>query len=348
MNIFERSLLRRIEREVPDLANITPGLVIEVHQRGRRKGRIELGDTYEFYDLASLTKVIFTASYSMRVFSSQPKALQQPIGEFLPDWKCAKRSPQQFLTHTAGMDWWRPYYKSLKGPMFPDSRWSQLKRKLKKIKPVRQQKAIYSDLDLWAMGAYLEASQEKSLLSMWEHLHERLDLGEIFFHPGNRPRYARSRYAPTELCSWRGKVMQGEVHDENTWALAGVAPHSGLFGTIEAVSDWGLKLRAAVLKDSEAFGSPKMVKNFVQRQIPRVVGDWGLGFMKPSLPKSSCGRHFSVKSFGHTGFTGTSVWIDPVKDLMVVILSNRVHPTRDNKQFVSLRGPLHDWVVESL
>ncbi|MGZ3723862.1 MAG: serine hydrolase, partial [Bdellovibrionales bacterium] len=144
------------------------------------------------------------------------------------------------------------------------------------------------------------------------------------------------------------KVLQGEVHDDNTWALAGVAPHAGLFAPIEAVSDWGLKLRAAVLHDSKRFGDPKMVRRFVTRQIPPQVGDWGLCFMKPTKGAASCGRYFSPKSFGHTGFTGTSLWMDPIHDVLVVILSNRVHPTRDNKSFALLRPKLHDWIRELL
>jgi CubicO group peptidase (beta-lactamase class C family) len=138
------------------------------------------------------------------------------------------------------------------------------------------------------------------------------------------------------------------VHDENTWALAGVAPHAGLFGTIDAVADWGLKLRAAVLNDSKRFGDPSMVRRFVKRQIPPRVGDWGLGFMKPSKGTASCGRYFSPQSFGHTGFTGTSLWMDPKNDVLVLIFSNRVHPTRKNSSFVGLRGSLHNWIVESL
>jgi CubicO group peptidase (beta-lactamase class C family) len=91
-----------------------------------------------------------------------------------------------------------------------------------------------------------------------------------------------------------------------------------------------------------------MVRYFTGRRIPPTLGDWGLGFMKPSRPTSSCGKYFSVHSFGHTGFTGTSFWFDPKLDLMVVILSNRVHPTRTNQAFLKLRPRLHEFVVESL
>lgn len=346
MNSFERKLLKNL-KEIPDLSAITPGVQVDVHVKGRRVGRIDVGQTYSYYDLASLTKILFTASVAIHYFSQNRRALDQSISEILPWWK-RKTTPRGLLTHTAGLEWWLPMFKRLKGPFDPDRRWEQMKRELARVKPKRRARAIYSDVDLWMAGAYLEAVTGRSLLEMWEANAERLRIEDIFFHPRNRPRYARSKYAPTERCPWRGRVMRGEVHDENGWALGGVAPHTGLFGTLEAVSDWGLELRRALRAESERFGDPKLAKYFTSRRIPRAIGDWGLGFMKPSKGRASCGRHFSLTSFGHTGFTGTSLWFDPVQDLMVVILSNRVHPTRENKKFVALRPQIHDWVVESL
>lgn len=348
MNAFERSLKAKIKEELPYLTSYTPGLVIDVFQHGRRRGTVALGQTYEFYDLASLTKIIFTASHAIDFFSLQRKKLIEPIRQALPWWKARSTTPTQLMTHTAGLDWWRPYYKKLHGPMRPALRWNQLLKLLSHEKPSRRGKAIYSDLDLWMIAAYLQVQKEMDLEEMWAETHARLGLGEIFFHPGNKPRYARSRYAPTERCEWRGKVLQGEVHDENTWALGGVAPHAGLFGQVAAVSDWGLKLRAAVRGEDRRWGDPEMVRRFTRRQVPRAIGDWGLCFMKPSRPGASCGKYFSARSFGHTGFTGTSFWLDPVNDVMVVILSNRVHPTRTNAKFVGLRAPLHDWIWELL
>lgn len=347
MNAFEKALFRRIAREVPDLAAITPGVVIDVHERGRRRGVLRLGETYDFYDLASLTKIIFTASSAMDYFAHHPRELRQPVRERLPWWK-ASTTPFQLLTHTGGLDWWKPYYKMLSGPNTPDCRWTQLKKRLARNQPSRRQTALYSDLDLWMLGAFLEAARGHSLLAMWQDVHARLELGEIFFHPNNKPKYARRRYAPTESCPWRHKMLQGEVHDDNTWALGGVAPHAGLFANVEAVSDWGLKLRRAVIEGDERFFNARVARQFTRRQLPRAKGDWGLGFMKPSRPRSSCGRYFSLRSFGHTGFTGTSLWIDPVADRLVVILSNRVHPTRDNPRFAELRPRLHDWICQQL
>lgn len=346
MTSLERGLRKKFTSV--SLAEITPGVVIDVHYQGRRKALLGVGKTYDFYDLASLTKIIFTASAAIQHFSSVPRSLHRPIAEDLSWWRPRSTTPARLMTHTAGLDWWQPYYKKLKGPVRPEVRWPQLLSLVAQLKPKRTLKSVYSDPDLFMMGADLEARTGLSLLNLWLQTAEELRLGDLFFHPGNRPRYARTRYAPTEKCPWRKKTLRGEVHDENCWALGGVGPHAGLFGSIEAVSDWGLKLRRAFLNEKSVFRDSRMVRRFVRRQVPRSVGDWGYCFMKPSKGKASCGRHFHASSYGHTGFTGTSLWFDPVQDLLVVILSNRVHPTRENSRFVQLRPQIHDWICELL
>jgi CubicO group peptidase (beta-lactamase class C family) len=346
MNAFEKKLARRFAGI--DLAAITPGVVVDVHRRGKRVGLVRTGRTYPYYDLASLTKILFTGSRAMMHFSENPRELGQNLREVLPWWKHRATTPFGLMSHSAGLEWWLPMYQRLRGPVKPGPRWAQMKKQLAKVKPARRERAVYSDIDLWMMGAYMEARLDMPLLEMWDETRDRLKLKNLFFHPGNKPKHARAKYAPTEDCTWRGRVLQGEVHDENCWALGGVAPHAGLFGDIKSVSDWGLKLRAAWRGDYEGFGSRKMVQYFTGRRLPRAVGDWGLCFMKPSRPKASCGKYFSVRSFGHTGFTGTSLWFDPAQDLLVVILSNRVHPTRENASFLQLRPQIHNWVCESL
>jgi CubicO group peptidase (beta-lactamase class C family) len=341
MNAFEKRLKKKIDQGAGDIAEYSQGAVIDVWSRGRRSGTLHLGKTFDFYDLASLTKIIFSASAGIQHFSSFSRELDMPVSRVLPWWKHRAVTPFSLLTHTAGLEWWLPFFKKLKGPMDPEVRWGQMKKLLMRVKPKRRPLAVYSDLDLLMFGAFMEARLEKSLLEIWEDVEERLDLRDIFFHPANHPRYARSRYAPTEF-------SQGEVHDENTHALGGIAPQSGLFGTVDAVSDWGMKLRAGFLGEDLRFGKPAMVRKFVGRRIPVSRGDWGLGFMKPTRGKASCGPLFSLKSFGHTGFTGTSLWYDPVQDLLAVILSNRVYPTRENKKFVALRPRLHEWICQSL
>lgn len=357
MNVFEKKLSARIKSEIPDLSAITPGVVVEVWERGKKRGTVRAGKTYKYYDLASLTKIIFTATASLHYFSDHRRELKRPVREKL-DWFIYDTTPFELLSHTAGLEWWLPVYKKVKGKMDPVFRWGQMERELAKLRlrPEVEKggevKAVYSDPDMWMMGAFLREAAGFELLDLWDETAARVGVREIFFHPKNKPRYKRSLYAPTEKCPWRRKVLRGEVHDENCWSLGGVSSHAGLFGTVDGVSQWGLELRRAWLdrggRRGRAFGDPALVRYFTGRRVSRYVGDWGLGFMKPSRPVASCGKYFSVDSFGHTGFTGTSFWYDPQKDLMVVILSNRVHPTRKNEKFLNLRRQLHDWVVESL
>lgn len=149
--------------------------------------------------------------------------------------------------------------------------------------------------------------------------------------------------APTEDDPWRGRMLQGEVHDENACALGGVAGHAGLFGTAAAVAAMtGLWLDGYLGK--RGLLSPELVRRFASRQ-GTPGSSWGLGWDTPSAPSSS-GKYFSPQAFGHLGFTGTSVWIDPMCELEVVLLSNRVHPTRQNIAIQTFRPLLHDVIYE--
>lgn len=350
MNAFEKKLARRIREDVPDLKSITPGVTIEAWSHGRKLGCVREGRTYKYYDLASLTKIIFTATASMQYFSGRKGELTRPVRDKI-EWLKLKVTPQQLLTHTAGLEWWLPMYKKFRGSFDPPERWAQMECELAKLKPKRRTNAVYSDPDLWLMGAFLREACGFELHDLWEETADRAKVRDIFFHPRNRPLHARRLYAPTERCGWRMKILRGEVHDENCWSLGGVSSHAGLFGTVEGVARWGLGLRKAFYGNDSVngpYGASSMVRYFTGRRIPRAIGDWGLGFMKPSRPTSSCGKYLSVHSFGHTGFTGTSFWFDPKRDLLVVILSNRVHPTRDNQTFLKLRPILHNFVVECL
>lgn len=336
-----------------EIIRAAPGLVVQVAVGENRVIDLEWGKTYPYYDLASLTKVIFTSTATISLLSRMGRRwqsyLRQPIHEILEWWPHGATTPQSLFTHTAGLEWWLPMYKRLRGPVKPEFRWPQLPEKLAKVRPRRRHSAIYSDLDLWLLGFWLEQMYEQSLLDIWmEHVEKwKINSAKIFFHPANKRKYKKSTYAPTERCPWRKRVLQGEVHDENAWSFGGVAPHAGLFGTADEVMNWALRLRKAYLHDTSYVDS-KVTRYFVNRRVPRAIGDWGLGFMKPSKGKASCGKYFSQHSFGHTGFTGTSYWYDPRRDLSVVILSNRVHPTRKNNAFVALRPQLHNWIVKAI
>ena len=344
MNSAERSLAKALDGK---LKGVTPGLRVQVHKRGRRVIDLALGKNYLRYDLASLTKLIFSTSVLMRKVP-QNFQLDRPLFLSHPWIRSRSLTARRCLMHHSGLKWWEPFYKKLNLDRPRLTRWMQLRRWLCPA-PVRRKKhAVYSDPDLLVLGYEVERLYGQELLQVWRSFQVAMELESIDFHPDNRPPYPLSDYAPTEDCPWRGKILRGEVHDENCWALGGVAPHAGLFGNINDVSKWALQMRLAHRGESEEFWQPQVVRNFTRRAMPRQVGDWGLGFMKPTRGGASCGRNFSDQSFGHTGFTGTSVWSDPKADLVVVILSNRVHPTRENRSFLQLRPFIHDQICEVL
>jgi len=153
--------------------------------------------------------------------------------------------------------------------------------------------------------------------------------------------------AATEDCPWRGKILDGEVHDDNAYAVGGVAGHAGLFGTAQAVYVLLQELFNAYLgKPNAALFHQDAVQTFFQRQSG--LGTWALGFDTPTQPDSSSGKYFSDQSIGHLGFTGTSFWVDLLKGVTVILLTNRIHPNRENKRIKAFRPLLHDTVMDSI
>jgi CubicO group peptidase (beta-lactamase class C family) len=347
MRDFEKQLKRKIRREAPNLSDIVPSLAIEVHRKGELKAHVTLGRPYRYYDLASLTKIIFSATAWTRWVSQSDFDLKLPPFYFLPWWRNRRVTVAELMTHSAGLNWWQPFYKKMHGPNHFGQRWPQLQKYLLSHKPKKSRNAAYSNLNLYLLGFVLEELKQKSLLEIWQEIQNDMALENLCFHRDNHFLHARQEYAPL-FCPWREKMIQGEVHDPTAWNLGGIAPHAGLFASVHDVSKWALTLRKALLGEATAFGSSDVAREFVKRQISKSKGDWGYLFMQKSVRDSACGRHFSKASFGHNGFTGTSVWIDPVQDLIVVILGNRTNPTHENLAFAKLRPKLHDWICELL
>jgi CubicO group peptidase (beta-lactamase class C family) len=180
-----------------------------------------------------------------------------------------------------------------------------------------------------------------------ERIVEPLSAGSLFFLPTDEDGHSRRKalmrtIAPTEFDGWRGRLLRGEVHDENAAVAGGVAGHAGLFGTAESLlSVTGGWLKA--YRGESALLDPHIVRLLTRRQEQVPGSSWALGWDTPSIPSSS-GHHFSSRSFGHLGYTGTSIWIDPVSELEVVLLSNRVHPSRKNDAIREFRPAIHDLI----
>ena len=345
-SIRERNLTLRIGAAIVD---VTPGVVLRAYHGGALVCDLQVGATHRFYDLASLTKIVFAQHAMMQAFDQGRWALDTTVRDFLPNWTHADTRIVELLTHTSGMEWWQPFYETVDQRLGWQQRRSWLYGQLQVAPCKRSGHAVYSDLGFMLLGFVLEALHDKSLLDIWLDLRARsYAQGSLEFHIDNLPRHAVKDYAATEQCPWRHERLQGEVHDDNTWALGGLSTHAGLFGSIDDLAAFGLQLRASMRGFEGATVRQPTAALFTRRAIAPEVGDWALGFMLPSSQGASCGRYFSPQSVGHTGFTGTSLWYDPQRDLLVTILSNRVYGGRENKAFLALRPQMHDWLVESL
>lgn len=343
---FEQGLTKKIEQALPGAA---PGVIVQVHQGGRKVCDVSVGQTYPYYDLASLTKIIFTVQTMMKAFDEGKWNLQSKLSDFLPWYPHTQLRIVECLSHCTGLPWWMPFYKQLDIESSRLEKWNQLSRIIREIPLEPVDVSVYSDPDFLLLGMCLEAMYSKPLDEVWKESKNIFYSGStLHFNIDNQPKFERKFYAPTEKCPWRGRVLQAEVHDENCWALGGVSTHAGLFGSIDDVTWFGLLLRSQIQGISKTHIKSKTARLFATRARPEGKGDWALGYMMPTPGASSAGVYFSTFSVGHTGFTGTSIWYDPTIDLLIVILSNRVNFGRENKNFVALRPQIHNWIIEGL
>lgn len=345
---FEKKLLLYINEFVDDrLEEFTPSLQVSVLHAGKKKANLQFGKEYRFYDWASLTKPVFAVSALIDLYQRNLFDPNDSVSKYLSWWPHKEVKIKQLLNHSAGLHWWKPIYKKIDVKKWQLAR-PQLKSFLEKEKIKYTGKSKYSDLDFWLLSFLLEELYQEDLLTVWQRTAKRLGFKTTHMSVNNKPLYARQLYAPTENCLWRKKVLKGEAHDDNTWALNGVSTHAGLFGEMSELMHWGKLLRNAYLGKRSVLGSKKAVRLFCRRSIAHSHGDWGLGLMKAENELGGGGSYFSKSSVGHTGFTGTSFWFDPLRDVVVCILSNRVHPSRDNKKFLSLRREIHKFTSEKL
>lgn len=292
------------------------------------------------FDLASLTKVIATTSLAMRLVDQGRLNLSDPIKRWLPEWRGKDRAHvmvRALLTHSSGLTAWLPFYRDYTGRRdFQDAICSL------PLEYEPDSESIYSDLGFILLGFILEDAVRKSFETQASELLSPLTTSPLLFNP---PTAMRSSIAPTENDPWRGRRLVGEVHDENCWALGGAAGHSGLFGTAPAVGDFARAVLGALAGSDTRLANADTVRSFVTRND--IPGSRALGW-DTMLPTSSCGTKMSRSAFGHTGFTGTTLWIDPERGIYVVFLTNRVNPTRENDAIQKIRPALHDAIMDTL
>jgi len=286
------------------------------------------------------------------LYGKKPRILEEKVLKYIPWFFHPSLSVRQLLTHTSGLTWWKPLFKSLNMTEPREARWEALKQIIAAEKLEVTPKAVYSDLNFLMLGYLLETEFGKPLADLWKDVQDEFDLSHTHLHIDNEPVYDVKKYAPTEECPWRGVRLQGQVHDENAFALGGVAPHAGLFGPIDELSKWILRLREIYLGNENKKGTfitTDTTQDFLKRAISADVGDFALGFMMKSGLHSTAGNLMSRNTIGHTGFTGTSVWFDLDNDLIVTVVSNRVYFGRDNvDQARQMRIAIHDSIFKNV
>ena len=309
--------------------------------------------TETVFDLASLTKPLATALCVMVLVQEGRVALDQTLGQAVPDFSDTDKeglTVGQLLCHTSGLPDYRPYYERL-------SKWPPFERKGEVRKMLLGEALIhdpgkvslYSDLGFMILEWLIEVAAKKPLdRFVQESVYAPLRLKALFFVPleGLKVR-DHHPYAATEHCPWRGKLLQGEVHDDNAYTLGGVAGHAGLFGTARDIYRLLRELLNTYLGASNTgLFHEDLVHTFFHRHSD--VGTWALGFDTPTRPHSSSGQSFSDQSVGHLGFTGTSFWMDLERGVIVILLTNRIHPSRENETIKAFRPLVHDAVMDAI
>jgi len=343
---FELKLKKQIEKVLP---GVSPGVQIQVHQAGKKVCDLSVGETYAYYDLASLTKIIFTVQALMKAYEEKRWNLKTKVKDICPWFSHDEVLVADCMAHASGLVWWMPLYQQLDLATSRINRWTEGARLIRGLPLEKHDSSVYSDVGFIVLGHVLESLYSLPLSEIWARLKEEIyPRTTLDFNLENEPQHALKLYAPTERCQWRQKTIQGEVHDDNTWAMGGISTHAGLFGSIDDLGWFALYLRSTLKGYAKTYVKPKTAQLFAARARPHGKGDWALGYMLPSVGSSSSGQYFSQASIGHTGFTGTSVWYDPIQDLSVSILSNRVFYGRENKEFAALRPQIHNWIIEGL
>ena len=303
------------------------------------------------FDLASLTKPLATVLAVMVLVQRGQLDLDQPMGDVLPDISgCGKEgiTLRQLLNHSSGLPAWKPYFMRLRNiPM--GFRLERLRTQLL-AEPLASrpgERSEYSDLGYMLLQWIVEIVSGQSLDQLVAHeIYSPLCIDDLFFKDTTLSDVDSHPYAATQLCPWRNRLMVGQVDDDNAYVTGGVAGHAGLFGTADAVSRL---LQALLAIDGGDSDSGVFNQNLVHAFFEAPPNQrWALGFDTPSPQGSSAGQYFPSRSVGHLGFTGTSFWMHRAKGIIVVLLTNRVHPWRFNTGIKAFRPQLHDAVMRAL
>jgi CubicO group peptidase (beta-lactamase class C family) len=354
--------MKHVDRLMRDAVanNVFPGGVLLVSQDRNIVFFEAYGDANLFsgrkmaketvFDLASLTKPLATALAVMELIRQSRLTLTDHLGSILPLFKNTDKERiriENLLYHNSGFPDYRPYYKLVQ-EIEPGRRKEALRECLIKEPLVHSpgHQVVYSDLGFmvlcWMIEEVAGIRLDRFVL---ENIYRPLGLKWLFFLPVDKqPPVAE--FAATEKCPWRGILLECIVHDDNAYSVGGIEGHAGLFGTAGDVFDLLSELMAVNGGSvSKGVFDVDLTRRFLSRN--KHVGRT-LGFDTPSSKGSSCGRYFSKRTVGHLGFTGTSFWMDLDRAIVVILLTNRIHPSRDNNRIKAFRPKLHDAIMENM
>jgi len=319
------------------------------------------------FDLSSLTKPIATTTAFMLLVRDGFLRLDDRVSRFFHNFGVFGKTHVTFrhlLSHSSGLAAWRPYYKEIEqiekrgekvNFIASDAAREFVYREIcrEKLEAPPGQRAVYSDIGFMLLGAVIETVSGGTLDRFCrEQIFRPLGMRSTAFIDLSMVRARRigpvtDMIAPTERCPWRKRVLCGAVHDDNAYAMGGVAGHAGLFGSARDIDTFLVRLRACHRGD-DSFLPATLVQEFWCRDGAVADSTWALGWDTPSPQSSSAGTRFSARTVGHLGFTGTSMWMDLERDNHVVLLTNRVHPRRDNNAIKEFRPLIHDLIQDAL
>jgi CubicO group peptidase (beta-lactamase class C family) len=329
-----------------------PGAIVVVGTRDgvvleRAAGRLDwtaspAPNARTLWDLASLTKVVALTTAMMLLVEDGTIDVSAPVQRYLPEWTGPHKehvTVRHLLTHSSGLPAWRPLYKEAESGA--DALALVLATPLDTVPGVRM---VYSDLGAILLGQIVtKVSGMPFDRFVAERVFAPLEMSETQFRPSAD---LLPRIAPTEVDPWRQRHLRGEVHDENAFALGGVSSHAGLFSTARDLSRLARMYLGDGTLEGRRFLSAATIARFTEVQNP-ALSHRALGWETPS-GSNSAGRLMSARAFGHTGFTGTSVWIDPGNNVFVLLLSNRVNPTREHRGISAVRVAIADATMGAL
>ncbi|HYB90820.1 MAG TPA: serine hydrolase domain-containing protein [Candidatus Binataceae bacterium] len=318
------------------------------------------------FDLSSLTKPLATTTAVMMLARDGKLRLDDRVTRLFHNFGVHGKNVVTFrhlLAHCSGLAAWRPFYQRvaeieragrvnfMSSYGAKEYVYEEIHREKPEVPPATR--TIYSDLNFIVLG---EAVEKVTSMPLNRFCRDKIfqplglratDFIDISLVRSRRLEPVADMFAPTEICPSRKRLLVGEADDENCYAMGGVAGHAGLFAPAREVDAIARELIACWAGRANLVPQ-KVIREFWTRDRTIKDSTWALGWDTPSLTGSSSGRHFSPAAVGHLGFTGTSIWIEPEREIVVTLLTNRVHPRRDNQAIREFRPQIHDLIMDAI